>query len=454
MSTFGLLKLFFTSGIKQRNHMKKAKIVVASDLHLMAPQILEKEGEAFERVLNSDRKLLVESKAIIERLIRHVMDERPDVFLIPGDLSKDGERLSHELLAELLRPLRAAGISTLLIPGNHDINNPLARHYSGSTGRPAETVTPEQFAEIYAEYGYGEGSCIERGPRLCYLAEPVDGLWIMALDSSVYETNVEEHYPHTGGRLTDEVLTWMEEVMRRSRDEGKQVLAMTHHGLLEHFTLQSVIASEYLIEDWLRVSERVANAGVRVIFTGHFHAQDVVWRRFRGGELYEVETGSAVTYPCPYRVVYVHDDRLDIESYRITMQDDTTGGMTLQDYAYKHLEAGIPGMTEFLIGYVHRKAPGRFSSDIADVIRQSVPYFKDLIMKIYTAHLEGDETGLEYNPDPTDVQEHPYTGDKLNQLLKLVRGFVPKYAPYFIVIENALYDASVPDNFLTIPWKN
>lgn len=434
--------------------MKKAKIVVASDLHLMAPEILEKDGEAFDRVLNSDRKLLVESTAIISQLLRQVKDEHPDVFLIPGDLTKDGERVSHLLLARMLKPLSELGIKTFVIPGNHDINNPLARYYSGSESGPADSVTPEEFAEIYADYGYGDGKCIERGPRLCYVAEPAPDVWILALDSCMYEVNFEERYPHTGGEIKAEVLAWTAEVMERARKEGKQVLTMTHHGLLEHFSMQSIIAHEYLINDWIRTSERIANTGVRIVFTGHFHAQDIVWRRFREGELYEIETGSAVTYPCPYRVATLYEDRLEIESYRITLKNETTGGLSLQDYAYKHLEAGIPGMTEFLIGYVQRKAPERISPEIADMIRQSVPYFKDLIMKIYTGHLEGDETGLEYNPDPADAAINPYTGDKFQELRKLAEGFIPKYAPFFVVVENTLYNASVPDNFLTIPWSN
>lgn len=255
--------------------MKRAKIVVASDLHLMAPEILEEEGEAFNRVRNSDRKLLIESKAIIQQLIQEVLEEHPDVFLVTGDLSKDGELISHRLLSDLLAPLRDAGILTLVIPGNHDINNPLARYYSGKDSRPAEMVTPDLFAEIYANYGYDDTSCIERGPRLSYLAEPISGLWILALDSSVYEHNIEEHYPRTGGALQEEVLEWMEQVMVRARQERKQVIAMTHHGVLEHFSMQSIIAKEYLIDNWIRVSERIAKSEIKVILTGHFHAQDV-----------------------------------------------------------------------------------------------------------------------------------------------------------------------------------
>lgn len=136
------------------------------------------------------------------------------------------------------------------------------------------------------------------------------------------------------------------------------------------------------------------------------------------------------------------------------MNNDTTSGLSLQEYSYKHMETGIPGMVDFLLQHLEHKKPGRLSPDMADMIRQSVPYFQDMIMKIYTGHLAGDETGLEYNPDPADAANNPYTGDKLQELHNLVKGFMPKYAPYFVTLENALYNTPLPDNFITIPWNN
>ena len=44
---------------KTRNNI--IKIAVISDLHVMAPELLVKEGDAFEAYLNRDRKMLRES---------------------------------------------------------------------------------------------------------------------------------------------------------------------------------------------------------------------------------------------------------------------------------------------------------------------------------------------------------------------------------------------------------
>ena len=430
-----------------------AKIAIATDLHLMAPELLKKEGAAFDKALLSDRKLFVESPEIISKLFDDIILEKPDILLLTGDLSKDGERASHELMRDLLRKVEEAGIQAFVIPGNHDINNPLAAVYDGDEHQRAETVTPEEFAEIYRDYGYNPASAtiLERGPRLSYLAEPVEGLWILGIDSNIYEHNLEDHYPETNGTLSPEDHEWIKEVGQRAKAEGKILLGMIHHGVLEHFPLQSVIASEYLLTNWLRDSEKLAEAGLRVVFTGHFHAQDAVMRRFRRGYLYDIETGSPVTYPCPYRIVKVYEDRLEVKTKYIKMKSETTKGLKLIDYAYENLKAGMPGMIAFVAEYFQRRYPDKITKEQAQLIVNAYPAFEDLVLAIYTGHLEGDEKGLEYNPDPEDALIHPKPGDKLAQLRKFMQGIYPQYDKIFAVIENSLYDTSVPDNHLTIP---
>ena len=58
----------------------------------------------------------------------------------------------------------------------------------------------------------------------------------------------------------------------------------------------------------------LSNGGVGTVFTGHFHANDITQGTpsTSARALFDIETGSAVTYPCPYRVVDVSDDSLGI----------------------------------------------------------------------------------------------------------------------------------------------
>jgi hypothetical protein len=84
---------------------------------------------------------------------------------------------------------------------------------------------------------------------------------------------------------------------------SKILFSMMHHGMLEHFTGQSSMFSEYVISDWDNTSTMLADSGLNVVFTGHFHAQDIAKKTTASSFIFDIETGSTVTSPCPYRVV-------------------------------------------------------------------------------------------------------------------------------------------------------
>ncbi|MHC4799469.1 MAG: metallophosphoesterase family protein, partial [Planctomycetota bacterium] len=89
-------------------------------------------GEAFEEYLKHDRKLLRESRAILEATIQSILCQPNIEFVIvPGDLTKDGELSSHRQFADYMYLLEAHGIDVFIVPGNHDVNNPHAYRYEG-----------------------------------------------------------------------------------------------------------------------------------------------------------------------------------------------------------------------------------------------------------------------------------------------------------------------------------
>ncbi|MBC2745194.1 MAG: metallophosphoesterase, partial [Desulfosarcina sp.] len=174
-----------------------ASFAVIADPHFYDTN-LGTTGEAFEAYLAQDRKMLRESETILSSAIKMIKVRRPDFVLVTGDLTKDGELTSHQKFAGYMAQLEATGIHVLVCPGNHDINNPLAVSFDGAITRPVAHVSPVEFASIYDEFGYGEA--IERDPHsLSYLAEPVEGLWVLALDVCKYEDNMASGYPETGG---------------------------------------------------------------------------------------------------------------------------------------------------------------------------------------------------------------------------------------------------------------
>ena len=63
---------------------KSIKIAVISDLHVMAPELLVKDGSAFEQYLSRDRKMLRESVEILDTLVTDIIELKPHLVLVTG----------------------------------------------------------------------------------------------------------------------------------------------------------------------------------------------------------------------------------------------------------------------------------------------------------------------------------------------------------------------------------
>ena len=98
-------------------------IVVATDLHFLDPAIV-REGEAFTAAYAyGDGKQLNYGSQLVDVFVAEMLEQRPAAVLLTGDLTLNGERVSHLELARRLAALPQAGILVLVIPGNHDIQN-------------------------------------------------------------------------------------------------------------------------------------------------------------------------------------------------------------------------------------------------------------------------------------------------------------------------------------------
>ena len=98
------------------------RIMIATDLHSLSKKIND-GGEAFANTIaKGDGKVMMYIEEIIEAFCDEVRKRRPDVLILLGDLSFNGEKISHIELSKKLEKIVETGISVYLIPGNHDIN--------------------------------------------------------------------------------------------------------------------------------------------------------------------------------------------------------------------------------------------------------------------------------------------------------------------------------------------
>lgn len=378
-----------------------ARFAVISDPHLYDTR-LGASGAAFEAYEAADPKMLRESEAILNSAIDSVIQQHVDFVIIPGDLTKDGELRDHVFMAQHLQKLEQHGIQVFVVPGNHDINNPDAVAYVGDGTRPVPNVSPQQFRAIYQRFGYGQA--IMRDPHsLSYVAEPARGLWLLGIDSCKYEESRELGYPVVGGRILPETMEWIQSVMQQAQTHNKRVIAFMHHGVNQHFFGEAQLFPDYLVDDWAVTSLQLAGAGLKVIFTGHYHSQDAAWLVDQTltplSPLCDVETGSLVQYPCAFRTVTVGSDGLmDIQSQRVTTIHANTGGIPFQDYAYNFLAPRLLALTTAQL-MTQFQLPEADAAQVAPLVTQALiaNYAGDEMPSQQTQMIIG---GLVGNPEP------------------------------------------------------
>lgn len=282
---------------------QKKSIYVLSDLHVMASELLVKDGTAWQNYLENDRKMVDLSEPIFEALSTKIMSEKPDLVLITGDLTKDGEKLSHNYVSSKLKKWKEKGISTLVIPGNHDFGTDFSCSYNGNSTQPVEVLDANGYKELYEGIGYFDHNDIaQKGfTDFSYWQEPIDGLIVIGLDS------------HTGSVSSKDV----DEACRRirwARHDGYEIIVMIHHALIPHFYKQNVYMDDALVNNHEQIKEKLLSAGAHIVLTGHFHTSDIA-RDFNDDmseSILDISTGSPISYPCDYRILTFDPTTKDI----------------------------------------------------------------------------------------------------------------------------------------------
>lgn len=357
------------------------EVAILSDLHILHPSLLQEGSETFEQYIQHDRKLLRQGPTLLQTAVRQLLrqPQRPHVVLIPGDLTKDGERISHQWVADsLLRPLREAGIQVYVVPGNHDINNPHAVCYKRDTTYRTATVTASEFADIYQDYGYG--SALARDPHsLSYVVALNDTLRLLAIDACRYaENDFERNTCVTGGRIRPETLDFIEAQATAARQTNCRLVAMMHHGLVRHFTWQDRILGDYLVADWKQQAKTFGRLGIHHVFTGHFHAQDIACYGKGKRRVFDIETGSTVSYPMPVRYVRFTPGQLHIRSAFLSNDENLPHASELEAEAVRYARAGVGTLITDLLP---DKVPAAIKQEVGALVGEA-----------YQNHLAGDET--------------------------------------------------------------
>ncbi|MBD2664717.1 metallophosphoesterase family protein [Richelia sinica] len=270
----------------------KFRFGIVSDLHIALPHTIWDHPSRFH--------LVEVSIPALESVLEHLMQLNLDFLLIPGDLTQHGEPQNHEWLQKRLSQLP---FPVYVVPGNHDV--PVLKANQQSIGCA-------DFPYYYQKFGY------EQPEQIYYSQSILPGVRLIGLNSNSFDQDEQQV-----GRIDRQQLQWLEAELQQVQDE--LVLVMVHHNVVEHLPNQSrhPMAHRYMLENAGELLAILKRYKVKLVFTGHLHVQDVACSQ----GVYDITTGSLVSYPHPYRVLeYYRDDFhrewLQIVSHRVESVPD------------------------------------------------------------------------------------------------------------------------------------
>ena len=316
LSVILCLSLIMSFGTLMASASDELIVDVVTDLHYDDDAI-----KGFTKPVNPDDpyahvsasgQLYVESLAVISAFLAKAATDKSSAVIIPGDLADDGMKNEHEAVAELLGKFEeTSGKQVYVVPGNHDVSR----------------TTIAEFESIYAQFGFDE-AIAKDSLSASYVAELSDDYRLLAIDS----TN------HNGGGdwgFTAERVEWIRQQAEKAQEDGKKVIAMFHHNLLNHLVLIDLILSGGVVGDAFGLRDIFAQYGVKYIFTGHTHEHDIATYTAPNGEvIYDAVTGSLSSYPNPYRQV-TFGDEVKFETNYVDKIDTSLVKGTISDEAYE-----------------------------------------------------------------------------------------------------------------------
>lgn len=316
----------------------ESRIAIATDIHYLEKSLTD-NGKSFQAMVqNGDGMMIQYCWEIMMAFLEQIEKEKPDVLVLSGDLTKNGEKKSHEALAERLRRLENAGIPVVVIPGNHDINSPYACGFRGDETYSVQQISAKQFAQIYNDFGYKEA--ISRDPySLSYVYSLNEYTWLLMLDSCQYEPK-----NLVGGMIREETYDWIEENLKIAWEEGVRVIPISHHNLLEQTNASEEFIKNCTIEHDERLIELWEGNQINIHLSGHLHLQH--YKQTESEQpLYEVVTGSLMMYPCKYGILevmnsgdmYYYTQKVPVAEWAAKYKKNDRNLLTFDSYAEQFL---------------------------------------------------------------------------------------------------------------------
>lgn len=207
--------------------------------------------------------------------------------------------------------------------------------YTFEQARAQSALEHRQFEICHNQ---AEGRNCHQVPDASYLVEPVPGLWLLAIDANVYIPKADAHSSPDSQRFDGSgnagynamlshkrhVLDWVGDVVKRAERSQKQLIAFSHFPMTEFYDGQSDAIEGLFGSDTFqlkrrpenRVSQVLANTGLKVHVGGHMHMNDTgIVRTEQGNTLVNIQAPSLAAYVPAYKLLTLHSaQKLEVET--------------------------------------------------------------------------------------------------------------------------------------------
>lgn len=309
-----LLLMLYIGGAAGEVLEQPVSIYIATDLHYIAPELLG-NGQYFrDPTPQMDGKLVHFSPEITDAFLAEVMEARPDVLILSGDLTLNGALVSMTQLAEKLERVQQAGVQVLTMAGNHDVDG-AAGSYAGDEIQLVEATTSDQYKTLYSKFGADQA--VSKDPYgTSYLYQVTPKLQILMLDTNCYGK----------GFVKDETLAWLEKELKQAQNNGVKTLSVSHQNLYAH---NDLLSFGYQLYNATALEELFNRYDVRCNFSGHIHVQSILQ-----GSVTEIATSSLAVAPLQYGKILYDGQRLQYS----TRATDVQAVIDLSATRYPELE--------------------------------------------------------------------------------------------------------------------
>lgn len=263
---------------------EEAKIIVATDTHYLSERINDK-GKAFSDMVNSsDGKLVQYCDEIFSAFNDEVVNAQPDVLILSGDLTFNGEKASHEDFVNKLKEIQAKGVQVLTIPGNHDIDSASACGFKNDEYYQVDGITAEEYKKLYYDFGMKQAQSVDEY-SFSYLYKVNKDLYVLMLDTNAFGQNF----------VQDESYQWIEKQLKTVKKSRAQVITVTHQNLFAH---NEQLSFGYQLYDADELLELFNKYKVKCNLSGHIHMQHI-----KSDSITEIATSSLLVAPVQYGVI-------------------------------------------------------------------------------------------------------------------------------------------------------